>query len=175
VYYGYRMQQQDITSTAAKLVQDEYTVNTVGADYVNQGLFLGAEYSQEASTVIPMHGTKVEGRYRWPIGPATSASLGAANYWLSFSAPDVRDVTLFESSAELFSRLTDASTISASVNYRNEQDTVFGTTRGFQFRTELNYQYRQFSAIVGGELDLLERRGDEINSLFLYIRAVRRF
>ncbi len=175
VYYGYRMQQQDITSTASQLVPDEYTVNTVGADYTNKGLFLGTEYSQEDSTVIPMHSTKVEGRYRWPIGPATSASLGAANHWLSFSAPDVRDVTLFESTAEIFSRLTDAYSISASANYRNEVDTVFGTTRGFQFRTELGYQYRQFSATVGGELDLLERRGDEINSLFLYLRAVRRF
>ncbi len=174
VFYGYRMQQEDITSTA-KIIPDEYTVNTVGADYTNQGLFLRAEYSQEDSTLIPMTSTKVEGRYRWPIGPATSASLGAANHWLSFGAPDARDVTLFESSAEIFSRLTDAYSISASANYRNEEDSLFGATKGFQFKTELGYQFRQFSATVGGELDLLERRGDEINSLFLYIRALRRF
>jgi hypothetical protein len=175
VFYGYRMQQQDITSTVTQIIPDEYTVNTVGADYTKQGLFLRAEYSQEDSTLIPMESTKVEGRYRWAIGAATSASLGAANHWLSFGAPDARDVRLFEATAELFSRLTDAYSVSASGNYRNEEDTRFGATRGFQFRTELGYQFRQFSANVGGELDLLKRRSDEINSLFLYIRALRRF
>lgn len=174
VFYGYRMQQEDITSTA-KIFPDEYTVNTVGADYTNKGLFLRAEYSQEDSTLIPMNSTKVEGRYRWPIGPATSANLGAANHWLSFGAPDDRDVTLFETTAEIFSRLTEAYSLSASAQYRNEEDSLFGTTKGFQFRTELGYQFRQFSATVGAEWDLLERRGDEINSLFLYIRALRRF
>jgi hypothetical protein len=175
VFYGYRMQQEDVTSTAARLIPDEYTVNTVGADYTNKGLFLRAEYSAEDSTLIPMTGTKVEGRYRWPIGPATMAGLGVTNHWLAFGAPDARDVTLFESTAEIFSRLTDTYSISASADYRDENDTQFGTTRGFQVKTELGYQYRQFSATVGAELDLLERRGDEINGVFLYLRAMRRF
>jgi hypothetical protein len=175
VYYGYRMQQEDITSTAAKIIPDEYTVNTVGADYTHKGLFLRAEYSAEDSTLIPMNSTKVEGRYRRPIGPATSAGVGLANHWLSFGAPDARDVTLFQGTAEIFSRLTDAYSLSGSAEYRDENDTIFGATKGFQFKTELGYQYRQFSATVGAELDLLERRGDEINSLFLYLRAMRRF
>jgi hypothetical protein len=169
------MQQEDVTSTAARIIPDEYTVNTVGADFTHKGLFLRAEYSEEDSTLIPMNSTKVEGRYRWPIAPATSASLGVANHWLSFEEPDARDVTLFQSTAEIFSRLTDAYSLSGSAEYRDENDTIFGATKGFQFKTELGYQYRQFSATVGAELDLLERRGDEINSLFLYLRALRRF
>jgi hypothetical protein len=175
VYYGYRMQQEDVTSNAVQVIPDEYTVNTFGADFTHKGLFLRAEYSVEDSTLIPMDSTKVEGRYRWPIGPATSASLGVANHWLSFEEPDVRDVTLFETNAEIFSRLTDAYSLLASAEYRDEDDTLFGTTLGFQFKTELGYQYRQFSATVGAELNLLERRGDEINSLFVYLRAMRRF
>jgi hypothetical protein len=169
------MQQEDVTSTAAKLTPDEYTVNTVGADYTNKGLFLLAEYSTEDSTLIPMNSTKLQGRYRRPIGPATTAGIGLTNQWLDFGEPDARDVRLFDGTADVFSRLTDAYSISGSIDYRNEDDTRFGTTRGYQFKTELGYQYRQFSATVGAELDLLERRGDEINSIFLYVRAMRRF
>jgi hypothetical protein len=175
LFYAYRMQLEDVTSTAVKMTPDEYTVNTVGADYTYQGLFLLAEYSTEDSTLIPMNSTKLQGRYRRPIGPATTAGIGLMNQWLSFGAPDARDVRLFESTVDIFSRLTDAYSISASADYRDEDDTRFGVTRGYQLKTELGYLYRQFSATVGAELDLLERRGDEINSIFLYVRAVRRF
>lgn len=175
VFYGYRMQAQDITSTAAKLTPDEYTVNTVGADYTYQGLFLLAEYSIEDSTLIPMISKKLQGRYRWPIGPATSAGIGLLNQWLDFGAPDERQVTLFDGTVDIFTRLTADYSLSGSVDYRNEEDSRFGPTRGFQFKTELGYQHRQFGATVGAELDLLERRGDEINSIFLYLRAIRRF
>ena len=175
LFYAFRMQMEDVTSTAAKMTPDEYTVNTFGVDYTYQGLFLLAEYSTEDSTLIPMNSTKLQGRYRWPIGPATTAGIGLMNQWLDFGEPDARDVRLFESTADIFSRLTDAYSISASADYRNEDDTRFGVTRGYQLKTELGYQYRQFSATVGAELDLLERRGDEINSIFLYVRAVRRF
>lgn len=174
-FYGYRMQQQDITSSAAKLTPDEYTMNTVGADYTYQGLFLLAEYSVEDSTLIPMTSKKLQGRYRWPIGPATSVGIGLLNQWLDFGAPDARQVTLFDGTADIFSRLTEDYSVSGSVDYRNEDDSRFGPTRGFQFKTELAYEHRQFRATVGAELDLLERRGDEINSVFLYVRAIRRF
>jgi len=175
LFYGYRMQEQDITSTAAKLLPDEYTVNTVGADFTHKGLFLLAEYSVEDSTLIPMTSKKLQGRYRWPLGPATTVGLGLLNQWLDFGAPDARQVTLFDGAADIFTRLTDDYSLSGSVDYRNEEDSRFGPTRGFQIKSELGYQHRQFSATVGAELDLLERRGDEINSVFLYLRAVRRF
>jgi hypothetical protein len=61
------------------------------------------------------------------------------------------------------------------VNYLNEQDTRFGTTKGFQIDSQLEYQYRQVTATVGAELNFLERRDDRIDSIFLYIRALRRF
>jgi hypothetical protein len=175
LFYAYRQQQEDITSTASALIPDEYTVNAVGADYTYNGLFLLAEYSTEDSTLIPMNSTKLQGRYRWQIGPATTAGIGLLNQWLDFGEPDAHQVTLFDGAAEIFSRLTDNYNLSASMDYRNEDDTRFGLTKGYQFKTELGYQYRQFSATLGAEWDLLERRGDEINSLFLYVWAIRRF
>ncbi|MCU0914049.1 MAG: hypothetical protein MUC88_05745 [Planctomycetes bacterium] len=175
LFYAYRTQQEDVTSTAAQVIPDEYTVNTFGADYTHKGLFLLAEYSVEDSTLIPMESTKLQGRYRWALGPATSVGFGVMNQWLDFGEPDAREVTLFESTVDLFTRLTETYSLSASADYRDEKDTRFGITRGYQFKTELGYQLRQFSATLGAELDLLERREDEINSIFVYFRATRRF
>jgi len=175
LFYGFRMQEEDVTSTVTEVVPDEYTVHTAGADYTHKGLFLAAEYSAEDSTLIPLTSTKLEGRYRWMLGPATTAGVGLMNQWLEFGAPDAREVTLLEAGAEVFSRLTDNYSISASVDYRDEEDTRFGETKGLQFDTELEYRYRQFSATMGAELSSLERRDDQINSVFLYVRAQRRF
>ena len=124
---------------------------------------------------IPTISKRLEGRYRWMIGPATTASLGVANQWLDFSEPDERQVELFETTAEIFSRLTDNYSISSAVNYRNEEDTRFGTTLGFQIDNRLEYQYRQVTATIGAELNFLERRDDRIDGVFLYLRALRRF
>ncbi len=175
VYYGLRQQQQDISSNVAQVIADEYLAHTVGIDYTNNGLFLLAEYYIEDSTLIPTISKKLEGRYRWMIGPATMASIGVGNQWLDFSEPDDRQVQLFETTAEIFSRLTDNYSISSTVNYRNEQDTRFGTTKGFQIDNKLEYQYRQVTATIGAELNFLERRDDRIDGIFLYIRALRRF
>jgi hypothetical protein len=175
VFYGLRMQEENVTSTVAEVIPDEYLAHTFGIDFTHKGLFLLAEHSLEDSTLIPLTSTKVEGRYRWSIGPATTASLGLTNQWLDFGEPDAREVELLEATAEVFSRLTDKYTISSSVDYRNEDDTRFGITEGFQIDNKLEYHYRQFTATIGLELNLLERRDDEINSVFFYFKAQRRF
>ena len=82
---------------------------------------------------------------------------------------------LLKGDAKIFSRLTDAYSWSAGVDYRHEDDTRFGITEGFQFDTELQYRYRQVSAKLGAELNFLSRRDDEINSVFIYLQLQRRF
>jgi len=175
LYYAHRRQDQDVSSTIVDITPDRYTVNTIAADYMHKGLFLLAEYSDEDSTQVPSTSTKLAGQYRWLLGPATSASVGISNQWLEFGAPDARDVQLLKGDAKLFSRLTNTYTVSAGVDYRDEDDTRFGVTRGFQFETELQYRYRQVSAKLGAELSFLSRRDDEINSAFLYLQVQRRF
>lgn len=175
LFYSYRRQDEWVRATDVGVLPDEYRVHTMAADYTRGGLFLLAEHSIEDSTLIPLTSSRLEGRYRWMIGPATSATVGVSNRWLDFREPDERDVELLEARAEVFSRLTDNYSISGSVDYRHEQDTRFGLTQGFQFRTEMEYQYRQLSALMGAELSLLERRDDQINSVFLFMRLQRRF
>ncbi|MHC4356669.1 MAG: hypothetical protein ACYS0H_28555, partial [Planctomycetota bacterium] len=76
---------------------------------------------------------------------------------------------------ELYSRLSDQCGISARADYRDEDDTRFGTTRGFQINSELQYKFRQMSISTGVEVSLLNRRRDEIDGSYLYFRLKRFF
>ncbi|TKJ36634.1 MAG: hypothetical protein CEE38_10015 [Planctomycetes bacterium B3_Pla] len=175
VYYAHRRQDEDVSSTITEITPDEFRVNTVGTDYLNKGLFLQAEYSEEESTQIPSTSKKLQGKYSWPISTNTNISFRVLNHWLDFGEPDKRDVDLFKSGAEIFSRLTKECSISTRADYRDEDDTRFGTTRGFQFNSELKYNFRQLSISTGVEFNLLNRRNDEIDGSFLYIKLKRFF
>jgi hypothetical protein len=175
LYYAHRRQEEDVSSEVMVFTPDEYTVNTVGTDYTKKGLFLQAEYSKEDSTQVPSTSKKIQGRYSWPVNSNTSVSMRVINHWLNFSEPDERDVELFKTGAEVFSRLTNEYSISARADYRDENDTRFGITRGFQFSSELKYNFRQLSVLAGAEFNVLDRRNDEIDSSLLYFRLKRFF
>jgi hypothetical protein len=175
LYYAHRRQSQDISSEIIRIIPDEYTVNTVGTDYTNKGLFLQAEYSKEDSTLIPSTSKRIQGSYSWPVNKDISLNMMVSNQWLNFGEPDKRDVTLFRTGAEIFSRLTDEYSISARVNYRDEDDTRIGITRGFQIISELKYNFRQLSIFTGIEFNMLDRRNDEIDSNYVYFRLKRFF
>lgn len=175
VYYAHRLQDEQVSSTLTEITPDEYTINTVGADYTSKGLYLLAEYSDEESTQVPSTSSKLHGRYSWSLGPATTASLNVINQWLDFGEPDKRDVVLFKTGGELYSRLTEECSLSARADYRNEDDTRFGKTTGFQINSELQYNFRQMSIRTGVEVNLLNRRRDEIDGSFLYFRLKRFF
>ena len=175
LYYAHRRQDEDVSSSVTEIAPDEFTINTVGTDYVNKGLYLQAEYSDEDSTQIPSTSTMLQGRYSWPVNKDTRASLRISNHWLDFDEPDNRDVELFKSGAEIFSRLTDEYSISARADYRDEDDTRFGPTRGFQFYSEVQYSFRQLSLTAGIEINSLDRRNDKIDGDFLYFRLKRFF
>ncbi len=175
LYYAHRRQDEDVSSSLTEISPDEFSVNTVGADYVNKGLFLQAEYSDEDSTQIPSTSKMLQGRYSWSVNKDTRVSLRVSNHWLDFDEPDNRDVELFKSGAEIFSRLTEEYSISARGDYRDEDDTRFGSTRGFQFNSELQYNFRQLSISAGIEINSLDRRNDTIDGDFLYFRLKRLF
>jgi hypothetical protein len=175
LYYAHRRQDEDVSSKVMKLIADEYIINTIGADYTNKGLFLQAEYSEEDSTQVPSTSKKLQGRYSWPINSNTSVNMSVMNHWLNFSEPDERDVVLFKTGAEIFSRLTDEYSISARADYRDEDDTRFGITRGFQINSELRYNFRQLSILAGIEFNMLDRRSDQIDGSLLYFQLKRFF
>ncbi|MHC4394273.1 MAG: hypothetical protein ACYS1A_01335 [Planctomycetota bacterium] len=175
LYYAHQRQDQDVSSNTTDITPDESVVNTYGVDYLKGGLTLLAEYSEEDSTLISSTSQRLEARYSWRMSDDIRASLRVSNHWLSFTQPQTRDIALFNASGTLNSILSDKYNLATSVNYRDEDDTRFGATEGFDLRSELKYNYRQLNVIAGVEYDLLDRRGNQSNSTFFYLRIKRFF
>ena len=92
-----------------------------------------------------------------------------------FGEPDPRNVRFFEVGGRIFSRLTDRHAISLDVEYFNENESKFGSTKGLQFGLNFDYNYRQLSLDTGLEFNLLERENSKNESLYWYLRLRRLF
>lgn len=175
VYFGHERQDETISSSIVSIAPDEFRINTFGTEYINKGLMLLAEYSKESSTQLPSTSKRLEARYNWRLNSDTTADVHTTGHWLDFGQPDSRDLELFTLGARIFTRLKDRLTLSGRLDWRNEDDSVFGSTDGAQFGLELRYNYRQTSINAGLEFNKLDRRDDELDSTFFYIRLKRSF
>jgi hypothetical protein len=175
LYYSFEQQDEKIDSTIPEITPDEFRTNTFGADYATGGLFLQAEHSDQKSTKFPLERTSFSASYTWRPNVDTRASIRAAALLQDFGGVNARDVDLFTLGGTIVSRLTDRYSVSASVDYRDEEDTLSGETEGFQFNAELRYNYRKLSVRTGVELDFLDRKGNETNSTLFYLRLKRSF
>lgn len=175
VYFMHRRQDETITSTVTEITPDEFRTNTIGAEYTKGGLFVAAEYSEEESTQIPSTTKQVEAKYTWSVSPDIDAIVRASERWIHYGEPDNRDIDIFEAAAELHARLSGQYVITVFFDFRDEEDTRFGTTEGVQWGSEVKYDYRQLSVTAGVESSVLERRETEIKNLFLYMRVKRSF
>jgi hypothetical protein len=175
LYYRHNRQDETVKSTLTEIIPDEHRNNTYGIDYIDKGLMIQAELSEMDSTYISSTSKRLLASYSWKINPDTRATVRAYNHWLEYGDPDPRDVSLFSSSGEIFSRLTNRLSVSTRLDYRDEDDTRFGITRGFQLRSELEYNYRQLRINAGVELNFLKQGGVETDSDYFYIRLKRLF
>ena len=156
-YYMHDRQDQTISPSDPNDEPDSFRTNTFGVDYTHKGLFLLAEYAKQESATLPWDSKRLEGRYSWSLNPQTTASVFASEQWLSFGGVAPRDTTLFRSGVEVFSRLIEKYSFSTRVNYRNETDSQFGPTQGWQANTELQYNYRRMNVTTGVEYSFLNR------------------
>ncbi len=171
----YDKQDQTVSPSNTNNEPASFLTNTFGVDYTYKGLFLLAEYAKQESATLPWDSKRLEGRYSWAISNQTTASVFASDQWLSFGGVDPRDTTLFRSGVEVFSRLMEKYSFSTRVNYRDEKDSQFGPTQGWQARSELQYNYRRMNVTTGVEYSLLNRNADETTTTFVYLRVKRFF
>lgn len=176
LYYWHQRQDKNVSSNVTKITPDEFRTNTFGVDFTRKGLSLSAEHSEEDSTQVSSTSDRLEARYNWFLNNSrTRISMYVTKNWLSFGEPDSRDIELLRVGGELLSKLTKKYDISASVAFRDEQDSIVGNTEGIQFDTELRYNFRRLSIRTGIEYGFLERRGSEFTNTLLYFRLKRTF
>ncbi len=175
LYYAHERQDETIDSEIVFITPDEFKINTFGAEYVHRGFTLLGEYSEESSTQLPSTSKRLEARYSHHVGPDTTFDTYAVAHWLDFGQPDPRELDLYTLGTRVFSRLTDALALSGSLDWRNEEDSVFGKTDGFSYRSELRYDYRQLHFTTGMEFNTLTRRDNKIKGNLVYLRLKRYF
>ncbi|NIX01717.1 MAG: hypothetical protein GWN13_26475 [Phycisphaerae bacterium] len=174
VYYGHERQDESIRSDTP-IAPDEFRIDTYGIEYADKGFHLLAEYSEESSTQLPSTSKRLDARHNWRIDSDTTADVHAGYHWIDFGQPDPRELELFTLGAEIFTRLRDKCTLSCRLDWRNEEDSVFGNTDGLRIGSELRYDYRQLDIRAGLEFNQLDRRDDETESTLFYIRLKRSF
>jgi hypothetical protein len=175
VFYAHRRRDEEVSSTMTNITADEFRINRFGAGYEKGAFSLRADYSKTESTAIPSTSKRLDGRYSWRLDAGSRASIQATAQELNFGQPDDRDITLFNFAGEVLHKLTNRYSVFAIIDYRDEDDTRFGITKGFQLRSELRYNYRQLRLTTGAAFNQFSRRDDENESVSFYIRLKRFF
>ena len=65
--------------------------------------------------------------------------------------------------------------ITAGIDYRDEDDSQSGKTKGIQLKSNLQYIYRQLRIETGLEYNVIERSSNKTKNTFLYFRLKRFF
>ena len=174
-YYEFQDRSETLDSLETSIVPDEFAINTVGVDYMRKGLRLLAEYSHEDSTRIPARSKRMEGSYLIPVSEATRVTLYGSHSLIDYIDNPVYDVRLMTVGGTVRSRLTETYRLSGRLDYRDEDDSRQGKTRGFQWDVNLKCAVRQVSADVGIEYDFLNRLAHERKGTYVYARLKRLF
>ncbi len=174
-YYELQDRSETITATDASIAPDEFMINLFGVDYAKKGFRVLGEYRDEQSTRIPSQSKRVEASYLLHLDEDTRMSVYGSNRWIDYSTEPVYDVSMTMVGGDVSTRLTRTCQLHGGVDYRFEDDSRQGQTRGFQYDAELAYTYRQLSARIGAEFNTLNRLEHERESVFVYMRLKRSF
>ena len=174
-YYELQDRSETVTSTDASIIPDEFTINLFGVDFAKRGFRVLGEYRDEKSTRIPSQSKRVEASYLLRIDTDTRLNVYGSNSWIDYSTEPVYDVSMMMVGGDMSTRLTRAFELKGGVDYRFEDDSRQGDTRGFQYDAELAYTHRQLSAKLGAEFNTLDRLNHERESVLVYMRLKRSF
>jgi hypothetical protein len=144
-------------------------------DYTKKGFRVLGEYRDEQSTRIPSKSKRVEASYLLRLDADTRVSVYGSNSWIDYSTEPVYDVSMMMVGGDMSTRLTRTCQLNGGADYRFEDDSRQGQTRGFQYDAELVYTYRQLTARLGAEFNTLSRLEHERESVFVYMRLKRAF
>jgi hypothetical protein len=173
-YYEYQNRSESLQSTDT-IPLDEFRVNLWGVDFTKEGFRMLAEYREEASTRIPSSSRRVEASYSLRATTDTRMTVYGSSSWNTYSTEPAYDVRWLAAGGEISAQLTAIYRLSGGLDYRNEDDSRQGNTKGLQCTVNLACHYRQLTAQVGAEYGTLDRLEHEQNSARLYLRLKRMF
>jgi hypothetical protein len=175
VYASYVWQDQQIdTSVPAAFIPDNVRDLTLGVDYRFWNMVVGAEYQHRQSELSPYDSWRYRAQYSQRILDQTVLSA-TADYQTIDYTDENNQVRFFQVSSTLSQDLGQNLRIVATVSYRDEENDLFGASRGFEQQIELNWRYRQTTVFARARNVSLETSGDERNFQYFQIGLQRDF
>ncbi len=150
--------------------QQEQTVNSsASADFIENSFrdtLLGIEYRIGAFTFTAEEQWRTGGLYpfdarrfsaKWDQSLDFDARILVNTSYMIFDYPDADDhVELWTISGQYQQRLARDLRFTASALWRDERDTLWGNSTGFEQQVELTWKYRQFDFFVRARNSMLE-------------------
>lgn len=148
-YARYGAQDQSIQSDSfsSTLIADSYQDIVVGTDYRIWQLTFNAEQQWYDSTLSPFDASRVSAQYGNRIAPGTNLSLAASYVLLNYY--DVHDwVKDATASAAIDTAITREWKARARVVWLDDQDELFGNTRGLEEQLEIDWHHNETDLLV---------------------------
>lgn len=176
VFYSHQRFDEEITSNLdIDVTEDNWKTDVLGISYRGPRVSLRAERSETQSTTNTSESTLLSGSCVWPLMRRTTFSGGASQSWVEASGDNDRESSMFELEGEIESWLTKHLKVSTEANWRNEDNSDTGRTRGLRMGVALGYDYRSISVTAGWDTYQLERVNTETTNSNVYIKVIRRF
>src|SRR5262249_17621240 len=137
--------QRSVGATGFTLVPNSYQDYLMGTEYAFWTFRVGAEYQIHDADVNPFDAYRLYARYNQRLSLDTTASLIATYANVKYSQTS-ETVDLYTVSAVLEHRFTQNLYGQLTVLYRDEDDSGFGRTTGWEEQAELHFEYRQTTA-----------------------------
>jgi hypothetical protein len=175
VYSRYFYQEQNISSQdPSAFIPDNIRDLTIGAEYKIGGLTLIAEQQWHDSTLAPYNSTRFGATYTQRLADAMILSLGATYSMIDYT--DINEqLTYFNLSSSIDYQITRELHALASVTYRDQTDTLFGDTRGFEQQLQIQWRHRQTYIYAMIRNANLNNQGQDSSFQVFQIGIQRRF
>jgi len=176
VYYYRRRRDREVDSSLLpEVTSNDFRGETFGTTYRKKHLSLRAQHSRTVSSENSVNSDTLSARNIWPMDPRTSLSAGVSQAWVESQGDNSRKTSLFKANGKIRTRLTNHIKLSARTEWRNEDSSDIGKTKGLTMGVALEYRYRQLSLETGWDSYMLDRSSTETNNSIVYIRLIRRF
>ena len=175
-FYSHRRFTEEIDSSLEEsIIPDDFTTDTYGIGYTRRYISLQAERSERKSIRNSSEVVRVSGTFYFPLSAVTTVSGGASESWIESTGEEVRDTSLFKAEGKVNMRLSKYLEVSGDVDWRNEDSSDRGRTRGLTMGVALEYDRSAFSVSMGWDSYLLEQEDSETLNTDIYFRVIRRF
>lgn len=175
VFARYFQQDQSISSDIpTSLIAENVTDITYGVDYRIWKLTLTAEQQKHDSNITPYNATRLRAVYTDRFGQRIVLRLHAA--FSAYEYPNDGTTTdLMTIGGNLDYYITRELRAIVSALYRNENDSSFGQTTGFEQQVELRWQHRQTDVFMLLRNTMLDTTGGDSTSLLVQFGIRRVF